>query len=291
VTDPWARWLHERRHGGDPAVLDCLLPELLAWRDGVLENAALTEGDTVLDVGTGEGLIGLGALDRVGEKGRVIFSDISDELLQECRRAAEAAGALDRCEFVYASADELPLEDEAVDVVTTRSALIYLREKLPAFREFFRVLRPGGRLSIFEPINSFGFPEPEPLYRGLDVTPVLDLARRVRAVGVPPSEHPLLGFDERDLLAYAEHAGFRDIRLDYRAEVTVRPHRGADCGWETYKRISGNPLDPTLQESLDRALTPEERERFEQYLRPLVEGGAPVKERRATVLLRGIKGA
>jgi hypothetical protein len=40
---------------------------------------------------------------------------------------------------------------------------------------------------------------------------------------------------------------------------------------------------------MDRALTPEERERFEAYLRPLVEGGAPVTERRATVLMRAVK--
>lgn len=289
MSDRWADWLHERRYGGDPALRERLQSELLVWRDQVLENAEISEGDVVLDVGTGTGLIGLRALDLVGETGRVIFSDISAELLEECREAA--AEARDRCEFVRASADDLPLQDESVDVVTTRSVLIYLHEKLPAFREFFRVLRPGGRLSIFEPINSFGFPEAEPLYRGLDATPVLDLVRRVRAVGLPPEEHPLLGFDERDLLEYAESVGLTDVRLDYRAEVIVRPHRGAECGWDTYKRIAGNPLDPTLHESMDRALTPEERARFEQYLRPLVEGGAPVKERRATVLLRGIKGA
>jgi arsenite methyltransferase len=286
MSDRWADWLRERRCGGDLALHERFLPELLAWRDQVLDNARIEEGETVLDVGTGNGLIGLAALDRVGATGRVIFSDISAELLDECR---EAAGESSRCEFVQAAADDLSLADESVDVVTTRSVLIYLRDKLPAFHELFRVLRPGGRLSIFEPINSFGFPEPEPLYRGLDVTPVLDLARRVCAVGVPAEEHPLLGFDERDLLGYAETAGFTDIRLDYRAEVVVRPHRGAECGWETYKRIAGNPLDPTLEESMDRALTPGERKRFEEYLRPLVEGGVAVTERRATVLLRAVK--
>ena len=286
MTDRWAAWMRERRCGGDLSLHERFLPQLLAWRDQVLDNAEIAEGDTVLDVGAGNGLIGLAALDRVGETGRVIFSDISAELLDECRQAACESG---RCEFVQASADDLPLADESVDVVTTRSVLIYLRDKLPAFNEFFRVLRPGGRLSIFEPINSFALPEPEPIYRGLDVTPVLDLARRIRAVSVPPEEHPLLGFDERDLLGWTESAGFSAIRLDYRAEVEVRPHRGAECGWETYKRIAGNPLDPTLEESMDRALTPEERERFEAYLRPLVDGGAPVTERRAYVLMRAVK--
>jgi arsenite methyltransferase len=44
-------------------------------------------------------------------------------------------------------------------VVTTRSVLIYVEDKAPAFEEFFRVLRPGGRLSLYEPINVFALTE------------------------------------------------------------------------------------------------------------------------------------
>jgi ubiquinone/menaquinone biosynthesis C-methylase UbiE len=47
-----------------------------------------------------------------------------------------------------------------VDAVTTRSVLIYVKDKRRASEEFHRVLKPGGRLSIFEPINSFTYPEP-----------------------------------------------------------------------------------------------------------------------------------
>ena len=87
----------------------------------------------------------------------MIFGDVSEDLLDECRRIADELGVADRCEFLRASADELPLPDASVDVVTIRSVLIYLMDKQPAFAEFHRVLRPGGRLSIFEPINATSF--------------------------------------------------------------------------------------------------------------------------------------
>jgi ubiquinone/menaquinone biosynthesis C-methylase UbiE len=103
-------------------------------------------GGTVLDVGCGDGLIGFGALDRVGASGHVIFSDISQDLLDHCREAATAKGVLDRCSFIRAGADSLAgVADASVDVVTTRSVLIYVKDKAAALREFYRVLQPGGR--------------------------------------------------------------------------------------------------------------------------------------------------
>jgi ubiquinone/menaquinone biosynthesis C-methylase UbiE len=66
-----------------------------------------------------------------------------------------------RCEFLLASSDDLSVVDESVNVLMTRSTLIYLHDKARTLREFFRVLRRGGRLSMFEPINSFAWPEHE----------------------------------------------------------------------------------------------------------------------------------
>lgn len=151
--DQWARWLLERRHGGDEDRLREMLEHLARTRDRVLDNASLGPGDVVLDAGCGDGLIAFGALERGAAK--VIFSDVSAELLGVCR---EIAAGDPRCEFVRGSVDELPLPDESVDVATTRSVLIYVEDKLRALRELHRVLRPGGRLSTFEPINAFEYP-------------------------------------------------------------------------------------------------------------------------------------
>lgn len=233
-SDPWAAWLLGRRHGGDAERLKRTLQALYPVRDRVLANAALTAGDTLLDVGTGDGLIGFAALEAVGDGGTVIFGDISEALLGECRKLARRMGVLDRCAFVRASADDLAeLPSESVDAVTTRSVLIYVHDKQRALREFHRVLGPGGRLSIFEPINSFRFPRPRNRFCGYDVGPVQDLADKVRAVyrQAAADERPMLDFDERDLFAFAEKAGFREIHLDYSAEIVPRPLLEGSISW------------------------------------------------------------
>jgi SAM-dependent methyltransferase len=97
-------------------------------------------GEDLLDVGCGEGLLAFGALERGA--GTVTFCDISSDLLAFCRQAAEGLCVLERARFVEASADDLAgIADASVDVVTTRSVLIYVADKRAAFEEFARVLR------------------------------------------------------------------------------------------------------------------------------------------------------
>jgi arsenite methyltransferase len=280
MRDQWAEWLLERRFGGDPGQRERLLEGLIPWRDRILENAAVQRGETFLDVGAGDGLIAFGALDLVGEDGRVIFSDISQDLLDHARRLAEEMYVAERCKFLLAPADDLSsLEDASVDIVTTRSVLIYVEDKRRAFEEFFRVLKPGGRISLFEPINRFNtvaWSAESGLYMGCDVTPVKDLAVRVQAIyeRIQPREtDPMLNFDERDLLIYAEEAGFEEIHLEYRADITQGNlfFSGEGPGWELLLKSSGNPKIPTLEEAMNEALKPEEIERFTAHLRPLVE--------------------
>ena len=81
----------------------------------------------------------------------------------------------------------------------------------------------------------------------------------------------MLDFDERDLVDLAERVGFRQVRLEYRAEIAP-PKEPAK--WETFIRRSGNPKIPTLEEAMNQLLTPEQIERYTNYLRPLVESGA-----------------
>ncbi len=215
APDRWHRWLMDTRFGGDPATRERALTELLyPVRDTVLEKARLRPDDTVLDVGTGDGLIAFGALERLGPAGHVVFSDVSRDLFDHCRAAATAEGLLDRRRFVSASADSLAgIADASVDVVTTRSVLIYVKDKAEALREFRRVLRPGGRISVFEPINAL-MRDPDRLL-GYDITSIRPLAAKLKAFYDsirPPGVNPMLDFDERDLVRHAEQAGVRQHR-------------------------------------------------------------------------------
>jgi arsenite methyltransferase len=238
----------------------------------VLDNAALAPGDTLLDVGCGNGLIAFGALER--EAGEVVFADISEPLLDDCRTLAAAAGVADRCRFVTAAAFDLgAIPDGSVDIVTTRSVLIYVEEKERAFREFHRVLRPGGRISLFEPINRFGMEERRRTW-GYDVPEAEELMRRLveRFAELQPDTDPMLDFDERDLLWLAEQVGFFPITLDYRATIEAAEPRD----WEVFVRSSFNPKVPTLEEAMAEALSEEERDRVVAALRPAVEAGRGV---------------
>lgn len=287
ARDRWAEWLAERRFGGDPETRRRFLAELMARRDKVLDLAQFSEGETLLDVGCGEGLIAFGALERGA--GTVIFNDISSDLLDVCRQAATDLGVLDRCRFIEASADDLAaISDATIDVVTTRSVLIYVADKRSAFDEFGRVLRSGGRISLFEPINRFASrTHAADTWAGYDLGPLGGIGKKVRAIYEaiqPPDSDPMLDFDERDLIRLAEEAAFFPIQLLLDTEIKRTDPRT----WDGFVNSSGNPNIPTLGEAMEQALTPAERGRFTTYLRPLVEQGLG-EWRMASAHLVGVK--
>lgn len=229
-------------------------------------------GKRVLDIGCGDGLIALAAAEAVGPNGQVICSDVSGQVLDRCRERATERGILERCSFVQASAGDLSqISDEAVDAVTMRSVLIYEPNKENAFAEFYRVLRPGGRLSVFEPINRFGRDDSPNRWGGYDIAPVAEIAGKLRQVyaAIQPPSDPMLDFDERDLLRFAEAAGFNEVWLQL--NVAIGPAQ--PLPWQAKVNIAGNPRIPTLGEAMQQALTPQEADRLTAHLRPLVEGG------------------
>jgi ubiquinone/menaquinone biosynthesis C-methylase UbiE len=271
--DQWSTWLLHTRFAGDPDAARRGLAQLHDIRGRILRNARLRSGETLLDVGCGDGLIGFGALDTC-PTARVIFSDISKPLLEHCEQLARGAGLDDRCTFVEAAADDLrAIPDASVDVVTMRSVLIYVKRKAEAFAEFHRVLRPGGRLALFEPINRFG--EIYPLAKdwwGTEGTPVENLARRLRdhfRSLQPLESDPMMDFDQHDLLSLAESAGFPIAHLAYHVIVTPSP----PASWEAIINSPGNPNIPSVAEAMQQILSADERARFEAHVKPRVEAG------------------
>jgi arsenite methyltransferase len=284
-VDRWAQWLLRDRHAGDPEILRATLEQLAPIRDRVLENAGLQEGDVVLDIGAGMGMMAFAALERVGKSGRVIFLDTSQELLNHCRRLAEEIGAGARCDFVFGSADDLAaIPAASVDVVTTRSVVMYVAAKDHVFQEFHRVLKPDGRVSMYERVNRFSLPEPAQSFWGYDATPIQDLLPRVRKLVEPSEYEVMLNFDERDLLAHAERAGFTEAHLEYHAKVTPRE----PIDWNALINGAQPPPGTTLSQAIEQSLTAEEADSFIAHLRPLVEAGIGTR-RWAAAYLSAVK--
>jgi arsenite methyltransferase len=268
-TDCWKEWLLKHRYGGSEASKRAHLEGMSKIRDRILKNAELKTGETLLDVGTGEGLIGFGALETEGT--RVIFSDISEPLVDLCQEIATQTGVSNRCEFIIADATDLSgIPDTNVDVVTTRSVLIYVADKEKALSEFFRVLRPGGRISIFEPIAKVYQQFTANRYFGIDVRPIKDLFDKIKGYGSPDDATKTMSdFDDRDLVRMAIDAGFIHAKLEL--EIQVGKAEFAHRDWETLYNQSPNPLVPTLRQQVESSLTQPEQERFMSYMKEQVE--------------------
>lgn len=273
--DRWARWMLRDRFGGDTDAAKTRLGTLLSIRDRILDGAQLSLTDVVLDVGTGDGLVGFGALQRLDEAGRVVFSDISPDLLATCRDIAAGTGDLERCEFIEADAADLgPLSDDSVDVVTARSVLIYVADKPAAFDAFARVLAPGGRLSLFEPINRTMRRLNAGTFYGYDTRDIPELAGKVQAVfdQATPRDSPMLDFDGADLAHMAAHAGFVEVTAAIEVTLVNESWLGP-ATWQMLLNARPNPNAPTVGDALDQALTVDEQQIFAENLRPQVEAG------------------
>ena len=94
--DIWSKWLLNRRFGGDPERMNYMLDYLYPVRDKVLSRINLDGGGTLLDVGSGDGLIAFGALEEF-DNCRVIFSDISEDLLHHAHTLARNMGISHDC--------------------------------------------------------------------------------------------------------------------------------------------------------------------------------------------------
>ena len=105
-------------------------------------------GETVLDVGCGAGTDLLLAARRTGSTGRVIGVDMTPAMIERATRSALKAGLWEYVEVRRGRAEELPIETESVDVAISNGVLNLSPDKLRAFSEIYRVLKPGGRLYL-----------------------------------------------------------------------------------------------------------------------------------------------
>jgi arsenite methyltransferase len=164
---------------------------------------------------------------------------------------------------------------------------MYVEDKPAAFAALYRVLRPAGRISAFEPINTLMFPEPPDRFWGYDVRAVSELADRVKtafAELADPAAAVMRDFDDRDLVWLAEDAGFERVHLECHIDVEPGSQRRV-VGRDALLDSAPNPLVPSLREAIASVLSPPERDAFVAYLERAIAEQRPLRRSAVAYLL------
>jgi arsenite methyltransferase len=182
--------------------------------------AAIAEGETVLDLGSGGGIDVLLSARRVGPHGKVYGLDMTDEMLDLARRNTAEAGATN-VEFLKGHIEAIPLPDASVDLVISNCVINLSVDKPAVMTEMYRVLRPGGRIGVSDVVAEDRLSAAERAERGSYVGCV--------AGALSEGEY-------RDGLAVA---GFADIAVERTHQVADGMHSAIVRARKSWNRTGG----------------------------------------------------
>ena len=120
--------------------------------------AGLKAGQTVLDLGAGGGFDCFLAAQKVGPSGLVIGVDMTPDMIDKARRNAEKV-EVDNVEFRLGEIEHLPVADNSVDVIISNCVINLVPDRGRVYAEALRVLKPGGRISVSDTLQTVALPE------------------------------------------------------------------------------------------------------------------------------------
>ncbi|WP_048186436.1 arsenite methyltransferase [Methanobacterium lacus] len=137
------------------------IPENAMYGLGCGNPTALVElkpGDVVLDLGSGGGIDVFLAANKVGESGKVIGIDMTEEMVRNATKNA-LEGKYENVEFKLGEIEDLPIETDSIDVIISNCVINLTPDKLVAYKEAFRVLKPGGKILVSDLVTEEELPK------------------------------------------------------------------------------------------------------------------------------------
>lgn len=192
-----------QRYGWDKAAEyyeNCWQAQLKPAHDLLIETANIQPSENVLDVAAGTGLITFRIAEKVGESGKVLATDISDEMVNIGTQVNHSR-AISNVSFERMDAENLKCEDNAFDLSTCAMGLMYFPDPDASLRQMYRVLKPGGRavVAVWGSRKKCGWAE---------IFPIVD--SRVNTDVCPM----FFNLGESEVLKYPfENAGFKNVSL------------------------------------------------------------------------------
>ena len=198
------------------------------WKRFAVSQSGLRAGDQVLDVAAGSGDLSRHFASRVGSDGRVVLTDINEDMLAQGRARMVDRGLVGNIEFMIADAEDLPFDDQQFDCVSISFGLRNVTRKQEALKSMCRVLKPGGRLLVLE-FSKPVIPLVEKIYDSYSFNAIPRIGKLVtgdedsyRYLVESIRKHP----DQETLKSMMLEAGFDDVRYHNLSAGIVALHIG-----------------------------------------------------------------